>query len=242
MSNKKTYEIRILGLVQGVGFRPFVVQSAKQRGINGWVKNAGGIVTMEATGGPEDIKDFLRHLQQSAPPAAEITQVMLREIPYREFYGFAINASGGDESEIPFIPPDLPMCSQCREELYDKQNRRYMNPFISCVSCGPRYSIITELPYDRCRTTMDTYKMCSQCTKEYQSAGRRDFAQTISCDDCGPFLVYKKGKMEITEGPALKKAIDILKADGVLAVKGIGGYHFACSPFFSRGGTAACGY
>ncbi|MEI6100888.1 MAG: carbamoyltransferase HypF, partial [Eubacteriales bacterium] len=231
MNEKKTYEVQILGLVQGVGFRPFVVQSAKLCGINGWVKNSGGIVTMEANGTPEDIKHFLEHLQAQSPPGADITSVLLREIPHREFFGFSISASGGEEGETPFIPPDLPLCSQCREELYNKQDRRYMNPFISCVSCGPRYSIIAELPYDRCRTTMNGYKMCSQCTKEYQSGGRRDFAQTISCNDCGPFLVYRKDKIEITEEAAFSKAVQILNGAGVLAIKGIGGYHFACSPF-----------
>lgn len=231
MSVKKTFEVHILGLVQGVGFRPFVVQSAKRFSVSGWVKNSGGIVILEATGAPEDMKNFLRALQKEAPPGADITNILIKEIPYREYYGFAINASGEEGTDTPFVPPDLPLCDACREELYDRQNRRYMNPFISCVSCGPRYSIITSLPYDRCRTTMDSYKLCAACTKEYQTGGRRDFAQTISCDDCGPFLVFRKGKAEITEAGAFKNAVEILKKDGVLAIKGIGGYHFACSPF-----------
>ena len=231
MSDKKTYEVHILGLVQGVGFRPFVVQSAKRFSVSGWVKNSGGIVILEATGAPEDMKNFLRALQNEAPPGADITNILLKEIPYREFYGFAISASGEEGTDTPFIPPDLSLCGKCREELYNKQDRRYMNPFISCVSCGPRYSIITGLPYDRCRTTMGKYKLCAACTKEYQGGGRRDFAQTISCNDCGPFLVFKKDQTELTEGPALQKTVALLRAEAVLAIKGIGGYHFVCSPF-----------
>ena len=231
---QSTYHIHIFGLVQGVGFRPFLVKLAKKCGINGTVKNNGGIVTLTASGDSGGIERFLTRIQSEAPPGAQITNITAEEIPYCLFADFTIVNSGGTPDNAPVIPADLPLCADCRNELYDSTDRRYKNAFISCVSCGPRYSIIEELPYDRCRTTMRDFTMCSACGAEYRSGGRRDFAQTISCNDCGPYLIWKDKEYELRDGAAFEEAAAILNSEGVIAVKGIGGYHFICSPFSGR--------
>jgi hydrogenase maturation protein HypF len=234
IEKQSTYHIHIYGLVQGVGFRPFVVQLAKKCGITGTVKNDGGIVALIASGDPDGIGRFLNAIQNEAPPGAEITDITAEEIPCLGFPDFTIVQSGSAPDDAPLVPADLPLCADCRKEMYDSADRRYKNAFISCVSCGPRYSIIGELPYDRCRTTMRDFEMCPDCKEEYTSGGRRDFAQTISCNDCGPYLIWKDSKCELLEGAAFEKAAEILRTDGVIAVKGIGGYHFVCSPFSQK--------
>lgn len=235
IKKQSTCHIRIYGLVQGVGFRPFVVQLAKKCGITGTVKNDGGIVTLVASGDSGSIERFTGRIKNQPPPGAEITDITCEETPYRKFTDFTIIESGNAREDTPFIPADLPLCADCRDEMYESADRRYKNAFISCVSCGPRYSIIEELPYDRCRTSMRDFEMCRACGEEYRSGGRRDFAQTISCNDCGPYLIWKDNECELREGAAFEKAASALNSGGVLAVKGIGGYHFVCSPFSETG-------
>lgn len=232
MSEKqKTRELQIYGLVQGVGFRPFVAFLAKKHTLSGWVRNAGGIVTVRATGEEVALDSFAEDIRNTAPAGAQITRMDVRDLPYAAFASFMIQKSSFEEKGAPVLPPDLPLCGNCKKDLYDPADRRFANPFISCVACGPRYSIMDALPYDRGRTAMDDFAMCDACEEEYHAGGRRDFAQTISCNDCGPYLIYQDKKAELTRGAAFQRAAAVLNAGGVLAVKGIGGYHFACSPF-----------
>jgi len=231
---KLSLVIRILGVVQGVGFRPFVNRLAQEIGIVGQVKNDGGIVNITATGDKQALESFLLRLKNECPEKASITDIISYEIPLTAFSNFSIVESDSFDKETAIIPEDLPMCESCKKELYDKKSRHYLNPFISCVSCGPRYSIINSLPYDRCRTAMIDFEMCEECKAEYSSKGIRDYSQTISCHNCGPKLILNTNENIFLAKEALEQAALILKNGGVLAIKGIGGYHFACSPFMDE--------
>lgn len=229
-----TKKIKVYGIVQGVGFRPLVYRIAKKNGINGTVRNVGGYVEIVAQAGEKILESFLCELSSLKSGSCEIIKVEAEEIPSERYPDFIIiNSKESEETSI--LPPDLPICEDCRKELFRNSDRRYQNPFISCMSCGPRYTIIEELPYDRHTTTMTDFKMCSSCLEEYTSPGSRRFhAQTISCNDCGPYLIFynsKKSEEECSNQEAFEKAVTILRDGGILAVKGIGGYHMVCSPF-----------
>lgn len=228
-----TKKITVLGIVQGVGFRPFVYNIAKKHGILGTVRNIGGLVEIVVQSSEEKYNDFLQDLKTAPPLGSEIVNIEIEDIKEREFEGFRIIESRDDE-EISIIPPDLPVCESCERELFTDTDRRFLNPFISCMSCGARYTIIEELPYDRHNTTMRDFDMCPSCRKEYTSPKNRRFhAQTISCNDCGPYLIFNDSTSgnELTEKDAFFAAASIIESGGIIAVKGIGGYHFACSPF-----------
>lgn len=226
-----TVHITVLGIVQGVGYRPFVVRLAQQLEIKGTVKNCGGIVEITASGKAQAIDSFVHRLKSFPPEGAVITNVITENVQEQKFQAFTILPSSSSSEETPLIPPDLPMCETCRGELYDKANRRFRYPFISCVACGPRYSIIESLPYDRETTTMQFFEMCKACGKEYHQTGdRRCHAQTIACRDCGPQLILQQDRTCLHEDEALGRAIELLEYGQVLAIKGIGGYQFACLP------------
>ncbi|WP_265446231.1 carbamoyltransferase HypF [Acetivibrio straminisolvens] len=232
-SKSITKKITVSGIVQGVGFRPFVYNIAKKHGILGTVRNIGGLVEIILQSSEEKYNDFLQDLKTNAPIGSEITGIETENINERKFDGFRIIESGNDE-EISIIPPDLPVCESCERELFIGTDRRFLNPFISCMSCGARYTIIEELPYDRHNTTMRDFDMCPSCREEYTSPKNRRFhAQTISCYDCGPYLIFNNltDANELTEKDAFEEAAKIIESGGIIAVKGIGGYHFACSPF-----------
>ena len=232
-SKSITKRITVSGIVQGVGFRPFVHNIAKKHGIPGTVRNIGGLVEIILQSSEEKYNEFLQDLKANAPVGSEITNIETEDIKEREFDGFRIIESKDDE-EISIIPPDLPVCESCERELFTGTDRRFLNPFISCMSCGARYTIIEELPYDRRNTTMRDFDMCPACREEYTSPRNRRFhAQTISCNDCGPYLIFNDltGGSELTEKDAFHAAANIIESGGIIAVKGIGGYHFACSPF-----------
>ena len=224
----------VFGLVQGVGYRPFVAGLAEEAGISGFVRNCGGIVEITASGEEEHLRLFAERLRSEAPEGAFVLRVEEKAAPEEHFDSFRIVESGEKPvglDETPLIPPDLPMCDECARELADPENRRYRYPFISCASCGPRYSIITGLPYDRPQTTMRDFPMCGACADEYRQ-GRRRHAQTISCHDCGPQLLYRGTDGAACEKEeALRLGAELLKKGRVLALKGVGGYQFACSPF-----------
>lgn len=229
-----TVHITVFGIVQGVGYRPFVAGLAEEAGISGFVRNCGGIVEISASGDRQNLQKFTERLHRESPDGAFVLRVEVKETEEAEFDGFHIAESGekpASSAEPPLIPPDLPMCDECARELEDPTNRRYRYPFISCASCGPRYSILTGLPYDRPQTTMREFPMCSECEQEY-GRGRRRHAQTISCHDCGPQLLYcgADGK-KCEKEEALHLASQLLKNGAVLALKGVGGYQFVCSPF-----------
>jgi len=229
-----TVTITVLGIVQGVGYRPFVARLAKELSITGTVLNSGGIVRILANGTKEAMDIFIHRLKSQQPCGADVIQIQSERAPEQQFSDFKIIASTQSAQETPLIPPDLPMCETCRQELYDPKNRRYRYPFISCVACGPRYSIINTLPYDRATTTMDDFPMCEQCEHEYSGDDRRQHAQTISCHDCGPQLILQLHDVTYRADDALNRAIELFREGAVLAIKGIGGYQFACSPTNER--------
>ncbi len=223
--------ISVLGVVQGVGYRPFVARLAEKLGITGTVKNNGGIVEIIADAQQQAMDEFVHRLKSQQPAGADVTRIVTAPaVPGQRFKGFTIVPSAQSSGETPLIPPDLPICEDCRRELASSADRRYRYPFISCVACGPRYSIINSLPYDRCNITMDEFPMCPACGEEYTTDTRRRHAQTISCHDCGPQLIFKTGGTVYHREEALEKGIAMLRSGAVLALKGIGGYQFACSP------------
>lgn len=278
---KTAAAITVLGIVQGVGYRPFVARLAIALGLEGTVMNSGGIVRIVAQGNAEAMDKFVHRLRRQQPPGADVSRIIRRPAPWRrELAGFAIidseaeSGGGREAAELPLLPPDLPVCADCLRELKDPEDRRYGYSFISCVSCGPRYTIMEELPYDREQTVMDDFAMCPRCREEYDgvrqqaegggeadpAAGgdlrqepnrpRRHHAQTISCHECGPQLLLRhrggvsgsgrgsRGQAAaatpaagaLAGAAALREAIRLLRQGEVIAVKGIGGYHFACSP------------
>lgn len=237
-------EIRVSGMVQGVGYRPFTAELAEELGIRGKVKNAGGIVEITASGEKQAMEEFLRRLCVSAPAGARVDQVEKVEIKLLDpsaYEGFLIEDSTPGEESMRLLPPDLATCAECEKELFTQGNRRFHHPFISCAVCGPRYSILKRVPYDRDRVTMDEFPMCADCAEEYQRPyDRRRHAQTICCPDCGPELsgiagAYLDGiylgnaKKDVGEA-ALEEAIYQIRNGGIVAVKDIGGFHFVFLP------------
>ena len=246
----KNYEIRVWGTVQGVGFRPFVHRLAKKHGLTGSVSNDGSCVFIAIKADDKQLKEFLCDLKEKKPQISDIVNIQVTEstcgvVDYTDIEleesslqgDFIIKPSSDSKNSPIFISPDIAMCNNCLEELYDDANRRYLHPFISCMECGPRFTIIDKVPYDRENTTMSDFSMCDSCVKEYRDdENRRHHAQTISCHDCGPQLEYKEvGKdRNITGFDAFNQAVETLKLGGVVAVKGIGGFHLCCSPFMEK--------
>lgn len=231
-----TKKIIVSGIVQGVGFRPLTYRIAGKHRINGTVQNIGGMVEILTQSSEEDFNLFLNELKNTECEGCEIINIDIEDFKMKDaevFTGFKIIDSVSSD-EISIIPPDLAICEHCKNELDTESDRQYKNPFISCMACGPRYTIIEKLPYDRNNTTMEDFDMCPACMEEYTSPmSRRFHAQTISCNDCGPYLIYDNFKEEeqLYNNRAFEEAVHIIKAGGIIAVKGIGGYHYACSPF-----------
>lgn len=240
MEEQKTVKIKIWGVVQGVGFRPFVVQLADRLGLKGEVRNLGGLVEILVTDTDAQVKNFLAALQAEKPLPAEIVHLDVRETAFQEFTSFLIldSAEGGDEAVM--LPADLSLCDDCLHELWDSSNPRFRHPFISCMACGPRYTIIDKVPYDRANTSMEEFPMCDFCQGEYTNRqDRRYHAQTVSCHHCGPMLDYrlpssdtrKRDADENESGEvALSLAVELLKTGRIIALKGVGGYYFCCLP------------
>ena len=217
-----TIKITVYGLVQGVGFRPYVQRVAEEFNLKGNVKNIGGIVEIFINADDKILDSFVQYLISHKPVGCEIYKTETEIAPDQNFNNFEIVESD-DCDVLPVIPADIGVCQKCMDEFADQNNRRHNHPFISCISCGPRYSIIKNLPYDRINTTMDIFPMCNDCDEEYTtSQNRRCYAQTIACNECGPVLHYTK------DGDPLKCAINDLKDGKVIAVRDIGGYHFVC--------------
>ena len=214
----------ITGLVQGIGFRPDVKRAAERFGICGSIKNTGGAVEVIAQGTPERMTAFKNSIQSF--PMAIIASFSIEETDSSQYVGFTIIPSGEENTDIPLITPDITVCDSCLAEFEDKDNRRYRHPFISCTQCGPRYSVIDALPYDRDNITMSDFMMCAECREEYTDIKNiRCHAQTIACNKCGPILSYT------VPGDPLDGAVETIKSGGVVAVKDIGGYHLVCSAF-----------
>ncbi|MEZ0095820.1 carbamoyltransferase HypF [Streptacidiphilus sp. EB129] len=220
----------VRGVVQGVGFRPFVHTLATELGLAGHVTNTGAGVVAEVEGPPARVARFTERLRAEAPPLAWIESVDQEAAPASGARGFAIVATRQGGAGGTLAPADVATCADCLAELADPADRRYRYPFISCTHCGPRFTIIRALPYDRCATTMADFPLCEPCRSEYRDpADRRFHAQPIACHDCGPrhTLVRADGSTAKAEA-ALAEARRLLAAGSVLAVKGLGGYHLAC--------------
>lgn len=223
---KGRLRIRIAGVVQGVGFRPFLYRAAKKFKLTGSARNRGAEVVLEVQG--KNLKEFIRHVERDAPPLSHIETLSWERIPERKGKEFAILESEGKGKKDIMVPPDIALCEACGREMADPRDRRYRYPFTNCTDCGPRFTLIEGLPYDRPKTTMKKFAMCPACRKEYTDPGdRRYHAQPVSCPNCGPRLQLRiRGRIAAEE--PLTKAIGLLKKGKVVAVKGVGGFHLAC--------------
>ncbi|MCR5410863.1 MAG: carbamoyltransferase HypF [Lachnospiraceae bacterium] len=231
------YEITVKGLVQGVGFRPFAYRLARSMGLSGDVRNSGGIVRIRLFDTDDETSSgYIRELRSKKPKEAVIDSVDIQPVERDGTSAgfFIISSDEQRQEDLPDIPPDIGVCSRCISDAKNLSNRRYGYPYISCVACGPRYSVMKKLPYDRENTTFSEYGMCEDCRAEYEDGSnpyaRRHYAQTIGCTHCGPQPVLKEETGEITGNAAIKRACEILEVGGILAIKGIGGYQFACLP------------
>ncbi|HSS49090.1 MAG TPA: carbamoyltransferase HypF [Thermoanaerobaculia bacterium] len=222
----KAQLLRVHGVVQGVGFRPFVYRLAHSHGLRGWVLNAGEGVQIHVEGDAPAVDRFVQDLQNQPPPASRIAEIDLADAELQGFPDFQIRDSeAGEAAPTVRISPDLPVCASCLAELFSAEDRRRGYPYLNCTDCGPRYSIILALPYDRPRTTMKDWPMCPACAAEYADPlDRRFHAQPVACPDCGP--QFHLG--EETGETAIREAARRLGDGEILAVKGLGGYHLAC--------------
>lgn len=231
MNDLKRYTVHITGIVQGVGMRPYIYKTAKQLGLGGWVSNQGAAVVMELAGSKKAIQDFLTALLQNPPFGTQISNIKIKPECYEAYNDFFIMNSSTDNQLQGFIPPDMAICDDCIKEIQDKMNRRYLYPFTNCTSCGPRYSIIKNLPYDRVSTSMSAFEMGSKCRSEYESPDNRRFhAQTICCPDCGPKLILLDCKGRPVDSIHPIETVRKLLSEGrLIGIKGIGGYHIVCN-------------
>jgi len=232
--------IHITGVVQGVGFRPFVFMLANRFHLSGWVRNTSAGVDIEADGQPEDILAFINAITAEAPPLAQIDQVHVKHSAYHGHQGFQIIHSHAVDGAFQPISPDVSICPDCLRELSDPKDRRYRYPFINCTNCGPRFTIIEDIPYDRPNTTMASFNMCPDCAAEYNQADNRRFhAQPIACPVCGPHLWLESDDEHIRSLLAMRRQLGddegfirltrrLLAQGKILAIKGLGGFHLAC--------------
>lgn len=224
MAGIKSYYIKISGIVQGVGFRPHVYRLATANNLTGWVLNSSTGVFMEVEGEEETLQEFARRLVEDAPPLAVIRNWSIEEIKPQGFKSFTIRESESRGNREVMISPDIAICEDCKREVRDPGDRRYTYPFINCTNCGPRFTIIKDIPYDRAKTTMASFPMCPECRQEYENPLHRRFhAQPNACPVCGPHttLVDENGvQVDIP-------VVDLLKDGKIVAVKGLGGFHLA---------------
>lgn len=218
------------GVVQGVGFRPFVHRLARELGLSGFVRNRAGDVEVEAEGNPPALASFEHALLTRQPPLARVRAVRSVSVPARSSRGFEIAASEICAERTPFVAPDAAMCAACERELFDPSDRRFQYPFSNCTDCGPRLTIILETPYDRERTTMREFAQCAECQAEYADPSSRRFhAEPNACAACGPRLELLDSSGSIAHGAdALAAAVKALGAEQIVALKGLGGFHLAC--------------
>ncbi|MBL8196306.1 MAG: carbamoyltransferase HypF, partial [Blastocatellia bacterium] len=223
---EKRFALTIRGRVQGVGFRPFVYRLAQQLSLTGWVSNSLQGVLIEIQGKEIDLEKFFTLLEQDSPPNSEISSIEKHALPLKTEENFLIaqsNLAGIKESAI---LPDLATCQECLAEIFDINNRRYFYPFTNCVNCGPRFSIIENLPYDRSNTTMKDFLMCQECEKEYSDPSNRRFhAQPNACHTCGPQLAfYDSNNLLATKIEAITLAVTLIKEGKIIAIKSTGGF------------------
>jgi hydrogenase maturation protein HypF len=231
-NGSKRLRLEISGVVQGVGFRPFVFSAAKKLDLKGFVGNESKGVFIEIEGEEVKLNSFIEHLKTNAPPLSHIAAIKTQAIQIKEDSAFKIIESESHEAEFTLISPDISICEDCLRELFDPKDRRYLYPFINCTNCGPRFTITKTVPYDRPNTTMSAFEMCRACRTEYENPlDRRFHAQPISCWDCGPGLFYcdAETRRRGDAGTAgIRQTQDVLRKGQTIAVKGIGGFHLVC--------------
>lgn len=242
MGMKRVF-VEIEGLVEGVGFRPFVYRIAKEIGVSGWVKNDSRGVYVEVEGDENKINKFLNALYSSYPKAGEIFSIATKELPVKGDIDFVILPSTKSKEKFPVIPPDIAICDNCKNELLSQDNKRFFYPFINCTDCGPRFSIVEDVPYDRVNTSMRYFEMCDFCRNEYEDVVNRRFhAQPVACFECGPWLElfdssmnkvskdYPKAEGERREYTIslIKEVAKIVNEGKIVALKGIGGFQLIC--------------
>ncbi len=227
---RRCLRIGVTGVVQGVGFRPFVFRLAGEHNISGWVRNTPSSVEIQAEGRPDDVTAFLEELRAKAPPLARIRDISSRESEDEGLAHFGIRASTDNEAEGRLVSPDVATCPDCLREVFDPADRRHGYPFTNCTNCGPRFTIITDLPYDRPNTTMAAFTMCPECRREYEDpADRRFHAQPNACPVCGPHLSLLDGSGgDVPCDDPVQETARLLRSGYVVAIKGLGGFLLAC--------------
>ncbi|MEA3279269.1 MAG: carbamoyltransferase HypF [Thermodesulfobacteriota bacterium] len=222
-------KLNINGIVQGVGFRPFVYKLASQYEIKGDVSNTSSGIVIHIEGIRDNIESFCRDLTEKSPPLAHITETSIHPETVKGFKEFSIQQSIGQAACSTLISPDVSICDDCLRELFDPDDRRFQYPFINCTNCGPRYTIISDIPYDRPKTSMKHFKMCKMCQDEYDDPGNRRFhAQPNACKECGPHVtLYDNSRKKLDVQNPVEKTAELLKQGYVVAIKGLGGFHLA---------------
>ncbi|MFL7814048.1 MAG: carbamoyltransferase HypF [Anaerolineales bacterium] len=233
MKQQAAYRIHINGIVQGVGFRPFIYNLALQHRLTGWVRNTSSGVEIEVTGADADLENFLTGIPSEAPPLSRIETIEHQRIDSAGYSSFEILHSQVIEGAFQPISPDVSICDDCLRELFDPSDFRYRYPFINCTNCGPRFTIIKDIPYDRPKTTMGGFELCPTCQAEYlDPLNRRFHAQPVACPSCGPEIWLESaqgGKEVLARGDqALTNVQDLLAEGSIIAIKGLGGFHLAC--------------
>lgn len=219
----------IKGIVQGIGFRPFIYKLAKKSNLHGYISNTSTGVDIEVEGALEQIEFFFKEIDNNHLPLAHITSIEKVVLPPAQYQDFIIRESISQSQKTVLIAPDICVCEDCLREMRDPKNRRYRYPFINCTNCGPRYTIIKDVPYDRPFTSMNVFRMCGDCLREYHDpANRRFHAQPNACAVCGPKVkLYDAKRQPVKSEDPILKAIDLLTKGNILAIKGLGGFHLA---------------
>jgi len=230
---KQRVKINTKGMVQGVGFRPYIYNLANKYNLTGFVLNNSGGVYIELEGEVKRINEFLNNFKIKSPSLSKVENIRKKIIPVLGGKEFKICSSKNLDSKSTFISPDIAICKECSQELEQESDRRYRFGFINCTNCGPRFTVVKDIPYDRANTTMDKFKMCNDCLKEYSNQSNRRFhAQTVSCYECGPKLeLFDRMCQKVEVDDPIKKSVELLKQGYILAVKGLGGYHLACNAY-----------
>ena len=226
----KAQKILTQGIVQGVGFRPYVYRLASDLNLNGYVRNLGNVVEIIIEGENTDL--FIKRLPDELPPIAKIDSMIVEEIGVGNYSDFEIVESGDSYSGISVIPPDIAICDKCLEEIRNPADRRYKYPFNACTDCGPRFTVIESVPYDRIRTSMDEFPLCDDCLVEYREPlNRRYHGEAICCGDCGPQMAFYEGSDKIECENPIRMGADVIKEGKILAINGIGGTHLVVDAY-----------
>lgn len=227
----RSIEVQVLGVVQGVGFRPYVYTQALNENLNGWVNNDDQGVNIALEGDDENIENFMKKLKNSPPPLSKIDSIKIKKLEFKNYTSFEIIKSQTTLKKSTIISPDMAICNDCIDDINDKENFRFDYALTNCTNCGPRYSIIKTVPYDRCNTSMSKFIMCEDCKKEYiNPLNRRYHAQPVSCEKCGPEIALydnMNNKLE-KDISAIKELANKINEGHIVALKGLGGFHIVC--------------